>query len=568
MKTKLKNYLWLILGGVFLALCAIGLILYFTLRVNTSLEGSGTETDPYLVQTKDDLYIFNKIVNESADGEAGKYYKIISDIDLHGAEWTPIAAGNSQFNGTFLGNGKTVSNFTIKADYRYVGFFANIGGGENSGVYDLNLKNVEVNSLKDIECFGVIAGYATAAIDGCTVEADINLKGNTVYVGGIAGTSRNVKNCVADGVMNVETGECVNNNDFAWPTYAGIVGNSYGDIENCVNNLAINITKKDADGNVDRQIHSGGICGSFAGNICKNLVNNADIKAVGALGGIIGIFSNPETVVENCFNYGKLSSQSNILCDIGGVVARGYTYGNVLPEIKNCYNSGDIELKSSLKMTGDSAKVIVCWAGGILGVGNVNVSACAAKCNLNVSGEGIHYAGGVSGGVTGTLKDSYHIGNIEVDTKGSVIAGGVVGVVQDISYYQGDKSTVKIAVSNTYNVGEVNIRVGKSDYIAVANYLVGGVIGYNMKEENTVKNNYFDSTVRENADVPEGFLSYVYWYGEETAGEAENVNSESIIGNSPLTTAQFKASLPDGFVNTVWTVEGGGYPMLYWENAN
>ena len=69
--------------------------------------------------------------NISFDGK----YILLNDIDLGGAEWTPIGTSSSPFTGEFNGNGYTVSNFKITTGRAYVGLF-----GYNEGV----IKNLGV----------------------------------------------------------------------------------------------------------------------------------------------------------------------------------------------------------------------------------------------------------------------------------------------------------------------------------------------------------------------------------------------------------------------------------------
>jgi len=68
--------------------------------------GTGTQTDPYLIETGQDL------IDIQNNPEA--YYKLVSDIDLGGQKWTGY-----NFNGSFDGNGYTISNFIIEGNGSY-----------------------------------------------------------------------------------------------------------------------------------------------------------------------------------------------------------------------------------------------------------------------------------------------------------------------------------------------------------------------------------------------------------------------------------------------------------------
>ncbi|MBQ3124743.1 MAG: hypothetical protein IJC09_04910 [Clostridia bacterium] len=137
-------------------------------------KGKGTEENPYLISTKEELVWFEKSVNTISDegvdsgytSEAESHFKLISDIDLEGKDWEPI--GNSQiaFKGTFDGNGHVIKNFKIRSKtsnyeyayktadateetsyctdkiYKYNGFFGRTGSG--SVVKNLGIENAEI----------------------------------------------------------------------------------------------------------------------------------------------------------------------------------------------------------------------------------------------------------------------------------------------------------------------------------------------------------------------------------------------------------------------------------------
>ena len=93
----------------------------------------------------------------------------MADIDLADAAWTPVGqTGATQFQGTFDGQGKTISNLNIDAT-------AQTGAHYSSGLFGwLNaatVKNVNIAgaTVKGNHNVGVIAGYLETA--GCTIEA-------------------------------------------------------------------------------------------------------------------------------------------------------------------------------------------------------------------------------------------------------------------------------------------------------------------------------------------------------------------------------------------------------------
>lgn len=86
--------------------------------------GNGTSSDPYVINTADQLKGFRDAVNDGACGTLNSntnsidhpkhlYVKLGADIDLGNASWKPIGEGANTFRGTFDGNGHIISNFKI-----------------------------------------------------------------------------------------------------------------------------------------------------------------------------------------------------------------------------------------------------------------------------------------------------------------------------------------------------------------------------------------------------------------------------------------------------------------------
>ena len=68
--------------------------------------GSGTEADPYLVETAADL--------NGVRDYLSAHFKQMADIDLSGYEnWEPIGIDDTPFGGIYDGNSKKVSNLVI-----------------------------------------------------------------------------------------------------------------------------------------------------------------------------------------------------------------------------------------------------------------------------------------------------------------------------------------------------------------------------------------------------------------------------------------------------------------------
>lgn len=121
------------------------------------------------------------LYNMAANAAKGYQFKLMADIDLQGADWKPVAT----FKGTFDGNGKTVSNFTVtKLSGSDLGFFGTVdhngkdadGNNLQSVVKNLNLRDVIMTvpaDAADVVYAGLIAGSNRGKIENCTTLGTI-----------------------------------------------------------------------------------------------------------------------------------------------------------------------------------------------------------------------------------------------------------------------------------------------------------------------------------------------------------------------------------------------------------
>ena len=98
--------------------------------------GAGTEDNPYLISTKDQLWLIDDYLECS--------FLLINDIDFETSDSQVIIAPNdaNAFTGVFDGNNYTISNYKITKNYGIYGFFA-----KNYGeIKSLHLRNFSINS--------------------------------------------------------------------------------------------------------------------------------------------------------------------------------------------------------------------------------------------------------------------------------------------------------------------------------------------------------------------------------------------------------------------------------------
>ncbi len=349
--------------------------------------GSGTEADPYLIATAQDLADFRDAVNGSAKKSTSKLCaKLTANIDLGNEAWTPIGKMTNTysdyvaFGGVFDGDGHTISGLKIDNSAQYQALFGYVKGGiiknltvdgsvttaTTSSAYAAGIvgygdpvtmkkctNQVTVNVTKKGYAAGVAAYAGTGStITGCTNQGDISGVGG--YLGGIVGTAKGVTitNCinngdVVDSMLSATYPYCV----------GGIAGSaiSASRITNCGNAGAVTSHLK----------NTGGVVGYFAGT-AEKCFNSGNVTGIYATGGIVGNISSANTSVTDCYNTG------NILCNaptatfsdtsakgVGGIVGNPGSTSSADCTVKNCYNAGTI--------TNADAATTDITVGGVIG---------------------------------------------------------------------------------------------------------------------------------------------------------------------------------------------------------
>ncbi len=137
-----------------------------------TLSGAGTEIDPYLIATPDDLMAVNE--------DSFAHYRLEQDVDLAGVVFR-IQAVIPYFSGVFDGNGHAVRNLTISGgSYSFLGLFGRV---EPSGI----VRNL---SVKDCAVTGggyvaALAALTFGRIETCFAGGTVNASGDGV--GGLVG---------------------------------------------------------------------------------------------------------------------------------------------------------------------------------------------------------------------------------------------------------------------------------------------------------------------------------------------------------------------------------------------
>ena len=267
----------------------------------TGMTGKGTEAEPFELKTADHLAWFREFVNEGNMEACAKIADDVKEIDMstvcHKADtekqvtelsWIPIGTSyTNRYQGTFDGNGKTISNLYINATSDDTGFF---GYAEKGSIKNITFDNATVKSTGN-QFTGILAGFEEL----CIIE---NIK--------------TLANCSVEGKDDV----------------GGIVGRASGDIGNCENHAM-----------VKGAFYVGGIVGDYR-NSGKSIISCANYGVVtgteNSVGGIAGYFGSG--TIQNCANYGDITGPDIV----GNLIGNGY-----ICNLNNVLGTGNVTATSA-----------------------------------------------------------------------------------------------------------------------------------------------------------------------------------------------------------------------------
>ena len=247
--------------------------------------GDGVD-NPYQISTAAELAWFRDQVNSGNNTISAT---LTDNIDLSNfchakdgtkyteeVSWTPIGNSDNMYQGTFDGNGKTISNLYINATYwdigitLFTGFFGYTDAG--GSIKNITFDNAKVKSVDDYYT-GILVGIAASCIENIKTLANCSVEGKD-NVGGIAGEANgNIGNC--------ENHAMVNGAGFV----GGIVGRyaySGKSITSCANYGVITGTRNQV----------GGMAGYFVSGTIQNCANYGDITGTFYVGKYVFFISN------------------------------------------------------------------------------------------------------------------------------------------------------------------------------------------------------------------------------------------------------------------------------------
>lgn len=210
----------------------------FEVTVNEiDFKGSGTESDPYLIESKADLEKLRDLVNSEDYAPAFKscYYLQTVDIDLNDEKWTPIGkawangeqTASLRFEGHYDGGQHWIYGLNVNEETKFAGLFGNV----NSGTVE-NLAVEGVVSGDDISVGGIVGEIQGATISGCCFIGDVT--GGSNAAGGIVGymwQGGTVQNCYHIG--SVKTSDTHSAGGVIGRIQSNEIKNAVCTVENC-----------------------------------------------------------------------------------------------------------------------------------------------------------------------------------------------------------------------------------------------------------------------------------------------------------------------------------------------
>lgn len=264
-------------------------------------------SDTVTIATVQDLIDFSKQCTRDTWSQ-DITVELTADLDLSGSDFTPVPI----FQGTFHGNGHTISGFSFEKKGSKTGLFRTLTA--SAVVEDLTVEG-DLAPQGSASQAGLLVGENYGTVSRCAAQGSVSGQEDIGGLVGLNGESGCIQSCTSaaavTGVTNVggitgqnlgtvenssNTGEINTQADQETPTsVGGIAGLSRGTIRGCTNSGAV--------GYQHVGYNMGGIVGLQSGEI-SNCSNTAPIQGRKDVGGIAGQFE-PNTSL----TYGPSPSQ-------------------------------------------------------------------------------------------------------------------------------------------------------------------------------------------------------------------------------------------------------------------
>lgn len=304
-----------------------------TLNVSTQAldQGDGTAANPYQIATADDLKAFRDKVNSGATTACAI---LTADIMLDKSEtWTPIGSSKNKYNGTFDGQGYTISGLNVnETGSNEAGLFGDTALSNTSPV----IKNLTIADSSFVTARGYaggVAGYGGGVFENCHTEASVTVQGKK-YAGGIIGSYRGTGITAELSMIQCSNRATVKEVD----GYGGFAGGLIGQAEHPLkleNSFNAGVVSSKPSSQTPMV---GGLVGKVS---CETtLVNVYNVGDVSVSGGanVAGLVGNSvkALTITNAYQHGTVTAGSG---SIGAAIV-----ANTLSDatLKNVYKTSDL----------------------------------------------------------------------------------------------------------------------------------------------------------------------------------------------------------------------------------
>lgn len=268
-----------------------------------------------IIGTAEEFLVFAKECSMDSYS-LGKTFALTADIDLVGKEFT----GVPYFNGTFLGNGHTISNVKITEKGSQYGLFRYIG--ESALVVDLSVNAIVMPEGSQAEIGGIV-GVNYGTIKDCYYKGRVYGLENAGGIAGRNASTGQIIDCATEGLV------------MATNRTGGIAGVNEGVISGCTNQSRINIEELEpvldiegmdiSDLNVTQTVvtrnNMGGIVGTSNG-VIRDCHNHGEIGYAHTGYNVGGIAGSQSGIIIDSTNDGKILGRK----DVGGIVGQAEPY--------------------------------------------------------------------------------------------------------------------------------------------------------------------------------------------------------------------------------------------------
>lgn len=467
------------------AKCAASALLALILAV--SLAAPAFADDAIHISTADELMsLAASCVSDT--WSQGKTVELDGDISLDGVDFTPIP----YFNGTFNGNGHTVSGLDLNGRYSRAGLFGVIG---ESG----KVKSLNVSGTLDIsgttEGVGGVVGVNNGRVTSCSFAGTVNGSMSTGAIAGRNTVTGSIQGCVSAGSV------------FGSKMTGGIAGYNLGLIGSCRNSAYINTESRDktlsiqdisidttldlaklsARDTLDSASDTGGVAG-YSSGIVRGCVNEAIVGYQHVGYNVGGVAGRSCGFIASCTNKGEIYGRK----DVGGIVGQMEPYrelnieNSALAKMRQQLNELNAlidQTASDVQSIGGTVSARLNEMSGYVGnaigeVGNINI-------NIGSGGAGGD-TGGDIGGDTGGLPDigfDPDTGGIKLPDLGGgdiVVTPDLGGLTAAISAIGGQITMLNGAIAGASGVVANDIRAVNAKFNELSNTMFDAIFSAGM----------------------------------------------------------------------------------------